>query len=59
MQKNKAYTFVYNYEAFEYSHCLKALDERVAYISDNDVLVVKEDKGTSTGDAFFTSGAPL
>lgn len=47
-------SFVYNYEAFEYSHCLKAPDERVVYISDNDVLVVKEDKGTSTGYAFST-----
>lgn len=47
-------SFVYNYEAFEYSHCLKAPDERVVYISDNDILVVKEDKDTLTGYAFST-----
>jgi len=47
-------SFVYNYEAFEYSHCLKQPDERVVYISDNDILVVKQDKDTSTGYAFST-----
>ena len=47
-------SFVYNYETFSYSHCQKASDERVVYISDNDILVVKKDTSTSTGYAFST-----
>lgn len=47
-------SFVYNYEAFEYSHCQKAASERVVYISENDILVVKKDESAPTGFAFGT-----
>jgi hypothetical protein len=47
-------SFVYNFEAFEYSHCQKGPNERVVYISENDILVVKKDKSTRTGYGFST-----
>lgn len=47
-------SFVYNYEAFEHSHCQKEPDERVVYISENDILVVKVDIGSTTEYAFST-----
>ncbi|MFT6267267.1 MAG: hypothetical protein ACJAVV_000057 [Alphaproteobacteria bacterium] len=47
-------SFVYNYEAFEYSHCQKEPNERVVYISENDILVVKQDENAPTGFAFST-----
>jgi hypothetical protein len=47
-------SFVYNYETFEYSHCQKKEDERVVYISENDILVVKKDNSAPTGFAFST-----
>jgi hypothetical protein len=47
-------SFVYNYETFEYSHCQKGTDERVVYISENDILVVKKDNSAPTGYTFST-----
>nr|WP_297349090.1 hypothetical protein [uncultured Glaciecola sp.] len=47
-------SFVYNYETFEYSHCQKGVDERVVYISENDILVVKKDNSAPTGYTFST-----
>jgi hypothetical protein len=47
-------SFVYNYETFEYSHCQKGADERVVYISENDILVVKKDNSAPTGYTFST-----
>jgi hypothetical protein len=47
-------SFVYNYETFEYSHCQKGADERVVYISENDILVVKKDNSDPTGYTFST-----
>lgn len=47
-------SFVYNFEAFEFSHCQKAQNERVVYISENDILVVKKEGSAPTGFAFST-----
>lgn len=47
-------SFVYNYETFLYSHCQKTPEERVVYISDEDVLVVKKDPQQQSGYAFST-----
>ncbi|MFT7259538.1 MAG: hypothetical protein ACI9MS_001400 [Glaciecola sp.] len=47
-------SFVYNYETFEYSHCQKESDERVVYISENDILVVTKDNNAPTGYTFST-----
>jgi hypothetical protein len=47
-------SFVYNFEAFGYSHCQKGPIERVVYISENDILVVKKDNDAPTGYAFST-----
>ncbi len=48
-------SFVYHYEAFEYSHCQKEAGERVVYISENDILIAKKDENAPTGYAFSTS----
>lgn len=47
-------SFVYHYEAFQYSHCQKSLSERVVYISENDILVVQKDKSAVNGYVFST-----
>ena len=47
-------SFVYNYETFSYSHCQKEANERVVYISDDDILVAKKDENTSSGYSFTT-----
>lgn len=44
--------FVYNYEAFQHSHCIKASNERVVYISDDQVLVASKDASTQIGYVF-------
>lgn len=46
--------FVYNYEAFQYSHCEKADNERVVYISEEHILAVSKDESASIGYVFNT-----
>jgi hypothetical protein len=46
--------FVYNYEAFQYSHCAKADNERVVYISEEHILAVSKDESASIGYIFST-----
>ncbi|MFQ3207702.1 MAG: hypothetical protein ACI9IT_001862 [Glaciecola sp.] len=40
--------------SFEYSHCQKGADERVVYISENHILVVRKDNSAPTGYTFRT-----
>lgn len=47
-------SFVYHYEAFEYSHCQKTDDERVVYISENDILAVTKNAEAINGFVFTT-----
>ena len=45
-------SFVYNYEAFQFSHCTKLPEERVVYVSEDQVLVAIQDASTYTGFSF-------
>ena len=47
-------SFVYNFEAFQFSHCDKTPTERVVYISESEILAVIEDSTTATGYRFST-----
>lgn len=47
-------SFVYHYEAFKFSHCEKTPAERVVYISENEILVVKKNDKVDSGYDFST-----
>ncbi|MBT1451870.1 hypothetical protein KJ365_13335 [Glaciecola sp. XM2] len=47
-------SFVYNFEAFKYSHCNNTPEQRVVFITEDEVLIVQKDKNSPNGFAFST-----